>query len=316
MLSVGCSALVSGTSGEVLAAPSVTTEPTNQTVTEGDTATFSVVAAGSAPLNYQWNKNGTTVPGATTASYTTPATTLSDDGTQFAALITNKAGNTTSNKVSLYVKARTAAPSIATQPVSQTVTAGQAATFSVTANGTSPLSYQWKKNGTAISGATSATYTTPATVSTDSGAQFSVVVSNSAGSVSSSTATLTVSVPLNQLTIWPSTAVPATVDSGSTGAVELGVSFKSDTAGTINGIRFYKSANNAGVHVGHLWSSTGTLLASVTFSGESASGWQQANFSTPVSISANTIYVASYQNSGHWSVDGQYFANSAVNNPP
>ena len=85
-----------------------------------------------------------------------------------------------------------AAPSITTQPVSQTVTAGQKATFSVTANGTAPLSYQWQKNATAIGGAASASYTTPPTAASDNGAQFTVVVSNSTGGVTSSAATLTV----------------------------------------------------------------------------------------------------------------------------
>src|SRR5205823_7558076 len=79
-----------------------------------------------------------------------------------------------------------------TQPASQTVTAGQTATFTVVATGTAPLSYQWMKSGTAISGATAPTYTTPATTSADSGSQFTVVVSNTAGSVTSNAATLTV----------------------------------------------------------------------------------------------------------------------------
>ncbi len=88
--------------------------------------------------------------------------------------------------------AAAAAPTIAAQPSSQTVAAGQAATFSVVASGTAPLSYQWKKNGANITGATSASYTTPATTSGDNGSTFQVVVSNSAGSVTSNAATLTV----------------------------------------------------------------------------------------------------------------------------
>src|SRR5260370_100210 len=120
-----------------------------------------------------------------------------------------------------------------------------------------------------------------------------------------------------QQTIWPSTAVPATVDSGPSSSVELGVSFRAATNSTISAIRFYKSTANTGVHIGRLWSRTGSLLASVTFSGETASGWQQANLSTPVAITANTVYVASYQSTiGHWSVNWNYFANSGVNNPP
>jgi len=86
-----------------------------------------------------------------------------------------------------------AAPSITTQPASQSVVVGQTATFSVAATGTTPLSYQWQKGTTAITGATSASYTTPATISADNGAQFQVVVSNSVGSATSNAATLTVS---------------------------------------------------------------------------------------------------------------------------
>ena len=85
------------------------------------------------------------------------------------------------------------APAITTQPASQMVTAGQTATFTVTATGTAPLSYQWQMNGTAIGAATAASYTTPATMTSDSGAQFTVVVSNAVGSVTSNAAALTVS---------------------------------------------------------------------------------------------------------------------------
>ena len=85
------------------------------------------------------------------------------------------------------------APYITAQPVNQTVTAGQTATFSVTAAGTAPLAYQWQKNGADIAGATTASYTTAVTTTSDSGEQFRVVVSNSGGSVTSMPATLTVS---------------------------------------------------------------------------------------------------------------------------
>jgi len=119
-----------------------------------------------------------------------------------------------------------------------------------------------------------------------------------------------------QNTIWPSTATPADLDVGGNAPLELGVSFKSDVSGYVTGIRFYKGANNIGTHLGHLWSSTGTLLASATFSGETASGWQQMNFSNPVAITANTVYVASYYTNGHWSANWSYFATKGVDNPP
>jgi hypothetical protein len=92
------------------------------------------------------------------------------------------------------------APTITTQPGNQTVTAGQTASFSVAATGTAPLSYQWNRSGTAISGATSSTYTTPATTSSDNGAQFTVLVSNTTGSVISNAAALTVNPPPVQIT--------------------------------------------------------------------------------------------------------------------
>jgi Domain of unknown function (DUF4082)/Bacterial Ig-like domain (group 2)/Putative Ig domain len=123
--------------------------------------------------------------------------------------------------------------------------------------------------------------------------------------------------PAGAYTIWPSTTVPALVDAGPDSAVELGVKFRSDVAGTITGIRFYKSATNTGIHVGNLWSSTGTRLATATFSGETASGWQQVTLSPPVAITANTVYVASYRSpNGHYSANLNYFATQGVDNPP
>ena len=117
--------------------------------------------------------------------------------------------------------------------------------------------------------------------------------------------------------IWSSSPTPGTVDSGDGSAVEVGVKFTSDQSGFITGIRFYKSAANTGTHVGNLWTSGGMLLGSAVFTGESASGWQQVNFSIPVAIAANTTYVASYHTSaGHYSDDGGFFLTAGVNNPP
>ena len=88
------------------------------------------------------------------------------------------------------------------------------------------------------------------------------------------------------------------------GAVEVGVKFRSDSDGFVSGVRFFKGAGNTGTHVGNLWSASGTLLATATFSAESASGWQQVSFSSPVAITANTTYVASYfAPNGHYAVD-------------
>jgi hypothetical protein len=174
------------------AAPSITAQPANQTVTAGQTATFSVTVAGTTPFSYQWQKGTTAISGATSASYTTAPTTTSDSGSQFSVVVTNAIGNATSNAATLTVNGAAGAPSITAQPANQTVTAGQTATFSVTVAGTTPFNYQWQKGTTAISGATSASYTTAPTTAADSGSQFSVVVSNAVGNVTSNAATLTV----------------------------------------------------------------------------------------------------------------------------
>ena len=117
-------------------------------------------------------------------------------------------------------------------------------------------------------------------------------------------------------TLWSSSAVPAIVDSGDPNAHELGVKFQSDTAGYITGIRFYKASANTGTHVGHLWTRTGTLLASATFTSETSSGWQQVTFATPVAIAANTTYVASYYGpNGHYSLNRPYFTSRYDNAP-
>ena len=170
--------------------PVISAQPANQTVNSGQPATFSVVATGSGTLSYQWQKSSTNISGATQSTYTIPATTAADDGSQFAVTVSDSAGSVTSSSATLTVNS---APVITTQPSNQSATVGGTATFTVVAEGTSPLSYQWQKAGNNISGATSSSYTTPATALTDNGSQFDVVVSNSLGSVTSNKATLSVS---------------------------------------------------------------------------------------------------------------------------
>jgi hypothetical protein len=156
-------------------APSITTQPASQTVTAGQTASFSVAATGTAPLTYQWQKNSVAISGATSSNYTTPATISSDNGAQFTVVVTNTAGSVTSNAAALTVSATPVAPSITTQPASRTVTAGQTTSFRVEAAGTAPLTYQWQKNGVAISAATSSGYTIPVTSETIIGVGYAVL---------------------------------------------------------------------------------------------------------------------------------------------
>jgi hypothetical protein len=148
---------------------------------------------------------------------------------------------------------------------------------------------------------------------------FTVQVTDGASPPQTATQSLSIMItsPPAFYTIWTPASVPATADAGADSPVELGVLFKSDVNGTISGIRFYKSVNNTGTHVGNLWSNSGTLLSSATFSSETASGWQQVSFPTPVAITANTVYVASYHTTvGYYSEDQNYFASAGVDNPP
>jgi uncharacterized protein DUF4082 len=146
-----------------------------------------------------------------------------------------------------------------------------------------------------------------------------VQVTDSSSPVQTAQATLSITITAITCpcTIWPSTAVPGTPDTNQTLSLELGVRFTANSNGFISGVRFYKGVNNTGTHIGHLWSNTGTLLATATFTGETATGWQQVNFSSPVAITANTVYVASYFSpTGDFPVDRNYFATTGVNNPP
>ncbi|MBW8804605.1 MAG: DUF4082 domain-containing protein [Catenulisporales bacterium] len=125
------------------------------------------------------------------------------------------------------------------------------------------------------------------------------------------TTSATMPTPSCPCTLWPATTVPGTVDSGDGNGVELGVRFSSSLSGNVTGVRFYKSAANTGTHTGSLWTPTGQQLATGTFTGETASGWQTLTFDSPVAITAGTPYVVSYHApSGHYSVDAGYFANN------
>ena len=229
-------------------APSITTQPSNQTIFAGQTATFSVVANGTSPLSYQWSQNGTAIGGATSSSYTTPTETTSNSGATFSVVVSNSAGSATSNNATLTVNPDPVAPTITSQPASQTINAGQTATFSVTASGTAPLSYQWLQNGTAIGGATSSSYTTPVETVSNSGTHFSVTVSNSAGSATSNTATLTVngvigalnpsttSLNFNTVTVTMNSTLPVTFTNAGTASITISSVTISGTGFTGSGI--------------------------------------------------------------------------------
>jgi pectate lyase len=174
----------------VITPPTITTQPSAQSVNAGSTATFSVAASGTSPFTYQWQKNGSDIAGATSSSLSVADAQDGDAGT-YTVIVSNPAGSATSDGAALTV---TTPPTITTQPSSQTVNAGQPVTFSVAAGGTAPFQYQWQKNGSDITGANSDSLTLSNVQDGDAGS-YSVVVSNAAGSANSAAAVLTVVTP-------------------------------------------------------------------------------------------------------------------------
>ncbi|WP_417538942.1 YCF48-related protein [Marinobacter sp.] len=175
------------------AALSISSQPTSQTVTEGSAALFSVVAKGTGTLSYQWRRNGSDIAGAQGSSYTLATAALADTGASFTVRVSDDNGSVDSAAAILTVNAALAAPTITTQPLAQSVEQGQKATFTVTAGGTAPLSYQWQRDNIDIAGANAASYTTPVlTLAADDGAVYRVIVTNPVNSVTSSDAVITV----------------------------------------------------------------------------------------------------------------------------
>jgi len=170
--------------------PTMVTQPVGATRTVGQSVTFSVAASGSGPLSYQWYLNGNPIAGANSTTLVLPSVKTTDAGT-YTAGVRNTAGEVLSSAAVLTVNPAPIAPVITGQPQPVTVSAGQTAQFSVTATGTAPLAYQWQRNGVNIAGATSDNCSVVNAQSANAGS-YRVIISNAAGSVTSSAATLTV----------------------------------------------------------------------------------------------------------------------------
>ncbi len=193
--------VVTGTGGNVTSSsasltvidpPVIGTQPASVTKNAGVTATFTVSATGTAPFTYQWRKNGSNLSNGGKVSGATNTTlsitnVLGADRGSYSIVISNPAGSATSSDAILSV----VDPLITAQPNTRTNNLGDNATFSVTATGTTALSYQWKFNGTDISGATASSYARSSITATDAGT-YSVVVSNSVGTATSTDALLVI----------------------------------------------------------------------------------------------------------------------------
>ncbi len=300
-------AIVSNVGGSVTSAtatlalnapPTITTQPASQTVNQGATATFSVVATGAAPLSYQWKFNGVNISAATASSYSKSNAQSSDAG-NYSVTVSNPAGSVTSANAALTVNVP---PTITSQPSSQTVAQGSAATFSVVATGTAPLTYQWKFNGVNISGATGSSYTKSNAQPADQG-NYTVVVSNVAGSATSTAASLSVKITLildnsdagfTASTNW-STGTSAT-DKYGTNYRFRNVANVSDTA------TWTANLANAGSYTIYAWWSQGSNR-SIT-----------APYIVTHAAGSTTVNKNQQANGGSWQSLGTFTLNAGSNN--
>ena len=296
---------------------SIAVTPANPTILSGvsqpftATGTYSDGSVQNLTSQVTWTSSNMGVATINTAGQ---ATGISAGTTTISATLTGVTGSTglTAQSVPLAIDTTFLPNGVVNVAYTATLTAGGGTlpyTWSV-AGGSLPPNLTLNPSNGVITGAPTATGTF----------SFTVQVRDAGNPVQTATQSLSLVIALVPepagVTIWPSTAAPELADEGPDRAVELGVKFKSDVAGTITGIRFYKAMANTGAHVGSLWTSTGTLLATATFTNETASGWQQILFATPVAIASNTIYVASYHaNGGHYSADLNYFL-TGVDHPP
>ena len=184
----------------------ITQQPSAVVRAVGQPASFSVAATGTAPLSYQWLKNGLNIAGATGSSYSIPST-VTADAASYSVKVTGPVGAATSSSVALTLNI---APAVSTQPLNAYKALGQSASFSVVASGTGPFTYQWSKDGNAIAGANAATYSIAVVGNTDVG-RYSVSVANAVGAVLSQEAELVI-VTAPSILIQP-TAVNATTAS-------------------------------------------------------------------------------------------------------
>src|SRR6185295_12322267 len=292
------------------AAPPVANAGANQTITvPASSVTLNGGGSTGTITSYAWSM----VSGPNTPAITTPAavsTTVT--GLIQGSYVFNLSLNGGASQAQVTITVSPAPPPTANAGANQTITLP---TSAVTLNGSGSTgtitSYAW----TRISGPNTPTITSPAAATTTvtgliQGTYVFQLSVNNGASVSQTTVTVAAAVTTTNIF---TTQVPNGVAQTDGTALELGVKFRSSVAGFVTGIRFYKSSGNSGTHTGELYSSTGTRLAQAVFINETATGWQQVLFSSPVAITAGTTYIAAYHSSsGFYSSTNNYFASALV----
>lgn len=281
-------------------APTIDTAPQSQTVSAGSNVTFSVGVSSATAVTYQWQRDGVDLTGATSPTYTLAPAQESDSGSTWRVIATNAAGSTTSSSATLSVTAGlSSAPAITTQPVSQTVASGSMVTFTVAASGSPAPSFQWQRDGIDIPGATADSHVLASVQTTDSGSTWRVIVTNSAGSVTSNSVTLTVQPPPPASTaviavLAGALKQPGTA-SGTPGSFKLPVGMGIDASGNIY------VADTAAATVRRISSSGGvlTLAGQADTPGNADGNGSLARFTLPAGIAVDTsgnVYVSDIGN--------------------
>ena len=277
-ISVSCS-------GVLLSAPVVSTHPASQTICEDSEVTFQSHAVGVPAPSVQWQESENGVDWDDITSANNPLlnfiVAIENDGKQYRAVWTNSEGSAETDAATLTVNAL---PDATINASSTTICPGGSIDLQLeSASGTSP--YTLIVNGN--------TYN-------------DITVGQTFASFNS-----------EELSIWGNTGSPAYESVNDNSAIEIGTKVRSSVDGYITGVRFYKGLTNTATHVAHVWSSSGTLLADETFTSETASGWQEVRFSSPVAIFSNTTYIVSYFSPypGNFAITGGGLSSGFTNGP-
>jgi len=258
--------------------------------------------------------------GSTALTFSATAASISASGT--AVITATASGVSKSASIALVPPASVQLSSLSCTPTTLAPNSSSSCKISLTGSASAALSVALTSGNTVVKvpasvsvakGSNSATFT--ASAGSFSANQTALVSAAASGRSVSTTLTLAVSVAV-PVSIWTPATQPGTITDPDSNSVELGMRFRSDVAGSVTAVRFYKGAQNTGTHIGHLWTTSGALLASATFTAETPSGWQQAKFSSAVGIQPNTTYIISYYApKGHYSSNEGFFSKT-VNSPP
>jgi methionine-rich copper-binding protein CopC len=309
--------------------------PANGAFASGLTVLQAVASDNIAVTSVQFQLNGTSIgPLMTTAPYRTAVDFSSfASGTYSLTAVATDAANNQTDSTAVTITVDHVPPTISSvSPPAGSTNVSTASTFAVTfSEPVQPATISASLKDSAgnnvpmtvsYNDATESATFTHGTIALDPLTAYTVTVSgvrDLAGNViaAPSSWSFTTASAIVGATIWADTSVPSVADQNDPSAIEVGTKFRSDVAGVVTGVRFYKGASNTGTHLGHLWDANGNLLGSVTFANETTNGWQEALFATPIPISANTTYVVSYYAPvGEYAADAGYFTGKGVDSGP